>query len=260
MAAFLSAFSTPEAWVAVLSLTLLELVLGIDNIVFITLLAGRLPREQQAFARTLGLALAVVTRIALLASVTWLTRLTTPVLSVFGQALSVRDLVLLAGGLFLMVKSVRELSNMARNPLGREEPDAPRVTLAGVILQIPLLDIVFSLDSVITAVGVSGNLPVMIAAVVLAMGVMIAASGSISRYMDAHPPLKLLAAAFLLLIGMTLVGEAFGVEVPRGFIYFTMLFSGVVMLYTVRAARTVLRQRLEEAGVAPPTPSERERR
>ncbi|GAA5511660.1 UPF0053 inner membrane protein YgdQ [Deinococcus carri] len=260
MQAFLSALSTPEAWVAVLSLTLLELVLGIDNIVFITLLAGRLPRAQQAFARTLGLVLAVVTRIALLASVTWLTRLTAPVLSLFGQDLSIRDLVLLAGGLFLMIKSVRELSNMARNPLGVEEPDAPRVTLASVIFQIPLLDLVFSLDSVITAVGVSGNLPVMIAAVVLAMLVMIAASGPISRYLDEHPPLKLLAAAFLLLIGSTLVGEAFGVEVPRAFIYFTMLFAGIVMLFTVRAARTVIRQRVEEAGGTVPPPGERERR
>ncbi|EYB67946.1 hypothetical protein DEIPH_ctg031orf0094 [Deinococcus phoenicis] len=251
MHAFLSAFSTPEAWAAVLSLTLLELILGIDNIVFITLLAGRLPQGQQAFARTLGLALAVVTRIALLASVTWLTRLTAPLLTVFGQDLSVRDLVLLAGGLFLMVKSVRELSRMARNPLGAEDPGARPVTLASVILQIPLLDIVFSLDSVVTAVGVSGNLPVMILAVVLAMLVMIAASGPISRFMDAHAPLKLLAAAFLLLIGSTLVGEAFGVEVPRAFIYFTMLFTGVTMLYTVRAARTVIRQRLEEVGAPP---------
>ncbi|MEF2280279.1 TerC family protein [Deinococcus sp. YIM 134068] len=257
MEGFFAAFGTTEAWVGLLSLTLLELVLGIDNIVFITLLAGRLPRGQQAFARTLGLVLAVVTRVALLSSVTWLTRLTAPVLSVFGQGLSVRDLVLLGGGVFLMVKSVRELSRMADNPLGREEPGAPTVTLASVILQIPLLDLVFSLDSVITAVGVSGNLPVMVTAVVLAMLVMIAASGPISRYMDEHAPLKLLAAAFLLLIGTTLVAEAFGVEVPRGFIYFAMLFSGVVMLYTVRAARTVIRQRLEEAGV---TPGERGRR
>ncbi|WP_202912844.1 TerC family protein [Deinococcus kurensis] len=247
MSDFLQVLSTPQGWVAVLSLTLLELVLGIDNIVFITLLASRLPRAQQALARTVGLGLAVVTRVALLAGIAWLTRLQQPLFSLLGQDFSVRDLILIGGGLFLMVKSVRELSRMAADPLGSSEAQVGQVSLLSVILQIPLIDIVFSLDSVITAIGVSGDVPVMITAVVIAMIIMVAASGPISRYLDAHPPLKLLAAAFLLLVGTNLVAEAFEVGVPSAYLYFTMLFAGVVMLFTVRAARTVRSQAVDRA-------------
>ncbi|MBZ9751101.1 TerC family protein [Deinococcus sp. HMF7604] len=247
MADFVQALSSPSAWVGVLSLTLLELVLGIDNVVFITLLASRLPASQQALARTVGLTLAVVTRVALLSGIAWLTRLQEPLLTVLGQGLSVRDLILIGGGLFLMVKSVRELSRMAADPLGTGEASAGQVSLLSVILQIPLIDVVFSLDSVITAIGISGNVPVMVTAVVLAMVVMVAASGPISRYLDAHPPLKLLAAAFLLLVGTNLVAEAFEVGVPSAYLYFTMLFAGVVMLFTVRAARTVRAQAVSQA-------------
>ena len=244
---FLSALSTPEALVGVLSLTLLELVLGIDNIIFITLLASRLPRPQQALGRTLGLGLAVVTRLLLLASVTWLTHLTQPVLTLFGHGLSIRDLVLLAGGLFLMFKSVRELSTMAADPLGTDPASNQPISLASALIQIPLIDLVFSLDSVITAVGISGNFPVMATAVILSMMVMIAASGAISRFMDEHLPVKLLATAFLLLVGSSLVMGAFGVEVPSVYLYFTLLFAGLVMLFTVRAARTVRSTLVEEA-------------
>lgn len=247
MAEFLHVLSTPAGWVGILSLTLLELVLGIDNIVFITLLASRLPRSQQALARTVGLGLAVVTRIALLTGIAWLTRLSQPLFSVFGHAVSVHDLVLIAGGLFLMVKSVRELSRMAADPLGTGTAQVGQVSLASVILQIPLIDIVFSLDSVVTAIGVSGVVPVMVTAVVIAVVIMIVASGPISAFLDTHPPLKLLAAAFLLLVGSNLVGEAFGVGVPSGYLYFTMLFAGIVMLFTVRAARTVRAQYVEQA-------------
>lgn len=247
MSEFLHVLTTPQGWLAVLSLTLLELVLGIDNIVFITLLASRLPRSQQALARTLGLGLAVVTRVALLAGIAWLTRLQAPLFSLLGQDFSVRDLILIGGGLFLMVKSVRELSRMAADPLGSGEAQVGQVSFLSVILQIPLIDIVFSLDSVITAIGVSGDVPVMITAVVIAMIVMVAASGPISRYLDTHPPLKLLAAAFLLLVGTNLVAEAFEVGVPSAYLYFTMLFAGVVMLFTVRAARTVRSQAVERA-------------
>ncbi|GGR82349.1 TerC family protein [Deinococcus sedimenti] len=244
---FLHVLSTPQGWVGILSLTLLELVLGIDNIVFITLLASRLPQAQQALARTVGLGLAVVTRVALLSGIAWLTRLEAPLFSVLDRNFSVRDLILIGGGLFLMVKSVRELSRMAADPLGTDGASVGQVSLLGVILQIPLIDLVFSLDSVITAIGVSGDVPVMITAVVIAMVIMVAASGPISRYLDTHPPLKLLAAAFLLLVGTNLVAEAFGVGVPSAYLYFTMLFAGVVMLFTVRAARTVRTQAVDRA-------------
>ncbi|THF88368.1 TerC family protein [Deinococcus sp. KSM4-11] len=247
MADFLHVLSTPAGWVGILSLTLLELVLGIDNIVFITLLASRLPTGQQALARTLGLALAVITRVGLLTGISWLTRLSEPLFSVLGHDVSVHDIVLVAGGLFLMVKSTQELSRMAADPLGTQQTQVQEASLLGVIVQIPLVDIVFSLDSVVTAIGVSGVLPVMISAVILAVVIMIIASGPISRYLDSHPPLKLLAAAFLLLVGSNLVGEAFGVGVPSGYLYFTMLFAGIVMLFTVRAARTVRAQYVEQA-------------
>jgi predicted tellurium resistance membrane protein TerC len=224
----------PQIWISLLTLTLLEIVLGIDNIVFISILAGKLPKEQQGRARQLGLALALITRVLLLCGIWLMAQLTQPLFGfrVVGHelAFSGRDLILLVGGLFLMAKSVREI----HEKLEREDGAVTRrlaPTFAAVVFQIVLLDIVFSLDSVITAVGMARQIGVMIAAVILAMAFMLAFSGHISRFIDAHPTLKMLALSFLLLIGVVLVAEGFHREIPRGYIYFAMAFSlGVEML------------------------------
>src|SRR5262249_32757387 len=197
--------TSPEAWIALLTLTVLEIVLGIDNIVFISILSGKLPHNKQARARTLGLSIAMIMRILLLLSIAWIMRLTKPLFSLFGQEFSGRDLILIAGGLFLMWKSTREIHERLEG--GTEEGRKTRAatTLNGVLLQIALLDLVFSLDSVITAVGMANDLPVMIAAIVLAVGFMMFTSGPVSRFVDHHPTVKMLALSFLLLIGVTLV-------------------------------------------------------
>jgi predicted tellurium resistance membrane protein TerC len=224
----------PQVWISLLTLTLLEIVLGIDNIVFISILAGKLPKEQQSRARQLGLLLALITRVLLLCGIWLMAQLTQPLFGfkVLGYelAFSGRDLILLVGGLFLMAKSVREI----HEKLEREDGAVTNRLVPGfaaVVFQIVLLDIVFSLDSVITAVGMARQIGVMIAAVILAMAFMLAFSGHISRFIDAHPTLKMLALSFLLLIGVVLVAEAFHREIPRGYIYFAMAFSlGVEML------------------------------
>jgi len=235
----------PQIWISLLTLTLLEIVLGIDNIVFISILASKLPKEQQAKARQLGLSLALVTRILLLCGIWLMAQLTQPwfgfkIVSV-EFSFSGRDLILLAGGLFLMGKSVREI----HDKLEREDGAVTRrlaPTLAAVVIQIMLLDIVFSLDSVITAVGMVRQIGVMIAAVVLAMAFMLAFSGHISGFIDKHPTLKMLALSFLLLIGFVLVAEAFHREIPRGYIYFAMAFSlGVECLNLRLRAREAAR-------------------
>jgi predicted tellurium resistance membrane protein TerC len=226
--------TSPEAWISLVTLTLLEIVLGIDNIVFISILAGKLPAHQQKKARQLGLTLALGTRILLLCGLAWMVKLTKPLfqLSVAGLdwGLSGRDLILLVGGLFLLYKSTHEIHEKLE---GEDGEKSRRVTpsFTSVIVQILLLDIVFSLDSVITAVGMAKHLPVMIIAVVLAVGFMLLMGGMISAFVEKHPTIKMLALSFLLLIGVALVAEAFHREIPKGYIYFAMAFSvGVEML------------------------------
>jgi len=223
----------PEIWISLFTLTALEIVLGIDNIIFISILAGKLPVEQQAKARQVGLALALITRVLLLMCLTWIMGLTKPLftLPVLGQGITGRDLVLLLGGLFLIWKSVKEVHEKLEAADGHATAGKARVSFAAVIVQILLLDIVFSLDSVITAVGMANNLGVMVAAVVIALGVMLKFAGAISDFVNHHPTLKMLALSFLILIGVTLVGEGLGQHIPKGYIYFSMAFAfGVEML------------------------------
>jgi predicted tellurium resistance membrane protein TerC len=225
--------SDPQIWISLLTLTALEIVLGIDNVIFISILAGKLPKEQQAKARKLGLTLALITRILLLMSLTWIMGLTKPLftLPIMDRGVSGRDLVLLIGGLFLIWKSVREVHEKLEEDDGHATNAKSRVSFNGVIVQILLLDIVFSLDSVITAVGMADNIWVMVAAVVIALGVMLAFAGKISDFVNAHPTLKMLALSFLILIGVTLIGEGLGFHIPKGYIYFSMAFAfGVEML------------------------------
>jgi predicted tellurium resistance membrane protein TerC len=232
----------PQIWISLFTLTALEIVLGIDNIVFISILAGKLPAEQQQKARQLGLMLALVTRVLLLLSLSWVMGLTKPLftLPVMNQPISGRDLVLLIGGLFLIWKSVKEVHEKLEDADGHATAGRTRVTFAGVIVQILILDIVFSLDSVITAVGMANHIGVMITAVVIALGVMLVFAGAISDFVNRHPTLKMLALSFLILIGVMLVGEGLGQHIPKGYIYFSMAFAfGVEMLnLKLRAKRS----------------------
>ncbi len=232
----------PQIWISLFTLTALEIVLGIDNIVFISILAGKLPAEQQQKARQLGLMLALVTRVLLLLSLSWVMGLTKPLftLPVMNQPISGRDLVLLIGGLFLIWKSVKEVHEKLEDADGHATAGRTRVTFAGVIVQILILDIVFSLDSVITAVGMANHIGVMITAVVSALGVMLVFAGAISDFVNRHPTLKMLALSFLILIGVMLVGEGLGQHIPKGYIYFSMAFAfGVEMLnLKLRAKRS----------------------
>jgi predicted tellurium resistance membrane protein TerC len=226
----------PQAWVALTTLTVLEIVLGIDNIIFISILVGRLPPERRQSARLLGLSLAMITRIALLLSLTWIMGLTQPLFSVAGWAVSGRDLVLVGGGLFLLVKATLEIHAAME---GAEESSEQRIlaNFHAVLVQIAILDIVFSLDSVITAVGLVQLLPVMIIAIVLAVLVMMLAAKSISDFIDAHPTIKMLALSFLVLVGVALIGEGFGMHIPRGYLYFAMAFSFAVEMLNIRLRR-----------------------
>ena len=221
----------PQAWISLLTLTGLEIVLGIDNIIFISILAGKLPPEQQAKARQTGLMLALITRIMLLASIAWMAKLTTPLFSFLNHGVSGRDLILIIGGLFLLVKSTMEIHEKLEGHDGAGNPVTGAARMGHVLIQIMLLDIVFSLDSVITAVGMAQHLAVMITAVILAMGVMLMAAGTISGFVNQHPTLKILALSFLILIGVTLVAEGTGAHISKGYVYFAMAFSfGVEML------------------------------
>jgi predicted tellurium resistance membrane protein TerC len=230
----MEALANPENWIALLTLTVLEIVLGIDNIVFISILAGKLPPEQAGRARVVGLGAAMVTRILLLLSLSWVIRLTNPLFAVFGHDISGRDLILIIGGLFLLAKSTREIHERLEGESGHKEAKAVP-SFAGVILQISLLDIIFSLDSVITAVGMARELWVMITAVVIAVGIMMISSGAISDFVDRHPTIKMLALSFLLLIGFSLVAEGLTVHIPKGYIYFAMAFSVLVEVLNLRA-------------------------
>jgi predicted tellurium resistance membrane protein TerC len=226
----------PAAWVGFVTLVLLEIVLGIDNVVFISILAGKLPGEQQGRARRLGLGLAMIMRILLLLSLTWIVRLTAPLFTVLEQEISGRDLVLIVGGLFLMWKSTREIHG---NLEGEEGEASAKVapTLGAVLIQIMLLDVVFSLDSVITAVGMVDEIGVMIAAVVLAVGFMFIFSRSIGEFVERHPTVKMLALSFLLMIGVALIADGLDRHIPKGYIYFAMAFSVGVELLNLRAKR-----------------------
>jgi predicted tellurium resistance membrane protein TerC len=227
--------TTAEGWIALVTLTVLEIVLGIDNIVFISILAGKLPAHERDRARQTGLSLAMFIRILLLLSITWVMGLTMPLVAPFGHEISGRDLILLVGGLFLIAKSTHEIHEKLEGG-GDGSGAAPRTArFAGVLIQILLLDIVFSLDSVITAVGMADDVTIMIAAVVIAVGVMMLSAGAISSFVERHPTVKMLALSFLLLIGMSLVGEGFGQHIPKGYIYFAMGFSVFVEMINLRA-------------------------
>ncbi|HEX6997774.1 MAG TPA: TerC family protein [Gammaproteobacteria bacterium] len=225
--------ASPEAWLALATLTLLEIVLGIDNIIFITVLVGRLPESQRQRARILGLGIAMGTRILLLLVITWIMRLQTELFSVLEVGISGRDLILIGGGLFLLAKATLEIHD---NLEGREEERhlAQGAGFASVIVQIGLIDIVFSLDSVITAVGMAEHVAVMIIAIVIAVGVMMFAAGAIGRFVDTHPTVKMLALSFLVLIGVALIAEGIDLHIPKGYIYFAMAFSMVVEMLNMR--------------------------
>ncbi|MGD2044622.1 MAG: TerC family protein [Gemmatimonadota bacterium] len=226
--------SAPEAWIALLTLTILEIVLGIDNIVFVAILADRVEAESRARARQLGLGLAIGTRILLLASIVWIMRLTAPIFSMLGREVSGRDMILILGGIFLLFKSTREIHDKLEGDDTGQGGDMKAASFTGVILQIALLDIVFSLDSVITAVGVADHLAVMIIAVLISGFFMIVAAGAVSSFVSQHPTVKMLALSFLLLIGMSLIAEGMHQHIPKGYIYFAMGFSIFVEMLNLR--------------------------
>jgi predicted tellurium resistance membrane protein TerC len=232
-----SVFSTAEGWVSLLSLSLMEIVLGIDNIIFISILASKLPKEQQAQARSLGLVLALGMRLGLLLAISWIMRLTEPLFEILGRGFSGRDLILLLGGLFLLGKSVYEIHDKLEVAHEREHQTRVSSSFALILVQILVLDVVFSLDSVITAVGMAPAISIMMLAMVIAVVVMLIFAGPISRFVDRHPTMKILALSFLLLIGVMLVAEAFGQHVSKGYIYFAMAFALLVELINMRMRR-----------------------
>ncbi|WP_373498754.1 TerC family protein [Desulfococcus sp.] len=230
--------TSPEAWIALGTLTALEIVLGIDNIIFISILVGRLPAHQRGLARRVGLGLAMLTRLALLFSISWVMGLTGSWFTVLGRDISGRDVILIAGGLFLLAKATHEIHNSLEGSEGRGGAAAAS-GFGLVLLQIAVLDIVFSLDSVITAVGLVDHVSLMAIAVILAVIVMLMAAGAISDFVDAHPTIKILALSFLILVGVTLMVEGFDVHVPKGYIYFSMAFSVGVEMLNMRMRRRV---------------------
>lgn len=226
----------PQGWLALLTLTALEIVLGIDNIIFVAILAGRLPEEQQAKGRTIGLALAMITRIALLFCISLIMKLTAPWFSVFSREISGRDLILIGGGLFLLGKSTLEIHGNLEGK-GEHDPEALnkiQVSFMSIIVQIMLLDIVFSLDSVITAIGLANHLSIMITAIVIAVVVMMLLANPIGNFVENHPTIKILALSFLLLVGVALIGEGLDLHIPKGYIYFAMAFSTFVEMLNLR--------------------------
>jgi predicted tellurium resistance membrane protein TerC len=228
--------SNPQTWVAFLTLTALELVLGIDNVIFISILAGKLPPEQRKRARTVGLGLAMLTRIGLLFSISWIVRLTAPLFVVLGQEISGRDIILIGGGLFLLAKSTHEIHQKLEGEEG-EASAKVKASFTSVIIQILLLDVVFSLDSVITAVGMVNQIGIMIAAVVISILVMIVFAGPLNDFVERHPTVKMLALSFLLLIGVVLIAEGLDQHISKGYIYFAIAFSVFVEMLNLRLKR-----------------------
>lgn len=244
----LELLSDPAVWAGLATLTLMEVVLGIDNIIFISILAGKLPQEQQGRARVIGLGLAAITRLLMLLGISWLVSLTEPFVELFGHAFSGRDLILLGGGVFLVYKAVMEIHDKLEGEHDKDGNAKARVTFSGVVLQIVLLDIIFSLDSVITAVGMTDHLSVMITAVLIALGVMMWTGGAIGDFVMKHPTVKMLALAFLLLIGVSLSAEAFHKEIPKGYIYSAMAFSVFVESLNLIAQKRRARKKEAKAG------------
>ena len=229
----------PEAWISLATLAALEIVLGVDNIIFISILVGRLPESQRQSGRIVGLGLAMLTRILLLMSLAWMMKLTAPLFTVFNQEISGRDLILLIGGLFLIIKSSGEIKEAINHQEHHNSESKNKVSYLGVLIQIAVLDIVFSLDSVITAVGMASHLPVMILAIIIAVGVMMFAAKPIGDFVDTHPTLKILALAFLVLVGVSLIAESLDIHIPKGYIYFAMGFSVVVEMINIRMRKRI---------------------
>jgi predicted tellurium resistance membrane protein TerC len=246
---------SPEAWIALATLTALEIVLGIDNIIFISILVGRLPAHQRGRARSIGLTLAMGTRIALLLSLAWVMSLTSPLFTVLAQEISGRDLILIGGGLFLLWKSTHEIHQSLEGEAEQSGTEAAAAGFASVIAQIAVIDIVFSLDSVITAVGMAEDVEVMVVAIVLAVLVMLVAARPIGEFVDRHPTIKILALSFLILVGFALVAEGFDLHIPKGYIYFAMAFSVAVEMINIRLrarlAPVKLRKHMPEGGGHP---------
>lgn len=231
--------ASPEGWIALGTLVALEIVLGIDNIIFISILVSRLPRNQQASARRIGLSLAMIARLALLFSISWVMGLTKPWFSVFGQLISGRDVILIGGGLFLLAKATHEIHNSLEGKEDRN-PKIAAASMGTVLIQITILDIVFSLDSVITAIGLVEHVSIMAIAIILAVVVMLIAAKSLGEFVDTHPTIKILALSFLLLVGVTLMVEGFDVHVPKGYIYFAMAFSVGVEMLNIRMRKKLV--------------------
>lgn len=215
---------SPEAWISLLTLTILEIVLGIDNIIFISIISSRLPKSQQAKARNIGLGLALIMRVILLSMIVWIAKLTYPLFSIMGNEISWRDIILISGGVFLLYKGTMEIHHTVEHD-GLESDAGKKVTFGAVISQIVVLDVVFSLDSVITAIGMVDDLPVMIAAVVIAIGIMLFAAKPVSDFVNNNPTVKMLAMSFLLLVGVALVADGLEFHIPRGYLYFAVAFS-----------------------------------
>ncbi len=245
----------PQAWIAFATLTALELVLGIDNIIFISILVDKLPKERREVARRLGLFMAMFMRIGLLLALAWIIGLTAPLFTVLHQDISGRDLVLILGGLFLIWKSTGEIHQSMEGEEG-ETSNAVKATFAAVIVQIMLVDLVFSLDSIITAVGMVDDLPVMIAAVVTSVGLMMVFAGTIGRFVSDHPTIKMLALSFLVMVGVVLIAEGFDHHVPKGYVYFAMAFSVVVEMLNIRMRRRVKPVHLHSAYKADGVPKQ----
>jgi len=241
----------PQAWLALLTLTALEIVLGIDNIIFISILTGKLPEHQRDKAQKLGLMLAMITRLLLLFSLTWIMKLTTPFFHILGHGVSGRDLILIIGGLFLLAKSTMEIHDKLEGDEHHADGGKREVSFNGVLVQIMFLDIVFSLDSVITAVGMASQLGVMVLAVVVSVGVMLFFAASVSRFVDKHPTVKVLALSFLLMIGVALIADGLSFHIPKGYIYFAMAFSVFVEMLNIKVRKSTeqpvkLRQQIIE--------------
>ncbi|MCD1633859.1 TerC family protein [Martelella mediterranea] len=247
----------PEAWAALVTLIVMEVVLGIDNLVFISILTNKLPAERRQFARRIGLGLALVLRLVLLGAVAWIVQLTTPVFTAFGHGFSWKDIILIAGGLFLVWKATKEIHHNVdpEEHAGAIVGGAVKTGFVAAIFQILLLDLVFSVDSIITAVGMTDHLPIMIIAVVVAVTLMLIAAGPLARFIEANPTIVMLALAFLLMIGMTLIADGAGFHVPKGYIYAAMAFSGLVEVLNMLARRKRIRDRTARDDAAPGAPT-----